>query len=408
MPAPDNPASLLYTKIILQNDVTRYGGYHRDLFTRKFTILEEALIICTLCQGVKKDASIFQGVATCRCCSYNPDKATPIKDIRDLVARLPMRCPLYARGCNWTGNVREGEGHLFKCKELLCICPNECEIGVTRRSLEQHYKSCQMRKIPCDYCGNQVTAKKLEEHFLVCALGPIACTQCSAKIKRSELAEHLSSNCTKIREKEITNNNVMKNQHEKAEVSSEIIQTVSTEKVVSENYESLERETAELRERVSSLEKKNEILTKALFIKPELMKFDSSVGRFLEGFKWSIFGIGNITKSVSRMESPTFYIWYRNMKLIGEVGILGSISFSIARVDGQFDDIIGTNTLSYYRCELVPADQGEPLVLNGRINHKLEIHKGQQFLFIDLSLLMDQLYCLEDTITLNIYFDITY
>ena len=401
MAAPDNPTSLLYTAVLLENNNTRYGGYHRGLFTRKFSILEEALIICTMCQGVKRDAAIFQGVATCRGCSYSPEKAKPARDIRDLVARLPMRCPLYSRGCKWNGTVVEGETHLLKCKDLLCICPNECQVGVTHKSIEQHSKTCEMREIACEHCGNHVIAKRLGEHLQTCTKLPLSDTKANPQVEQLTNSTHIS-----------VANEIPKNVMLQAPAVNILFpretETIKAE-IVPESYSRLERETAGLGERVSRLERKNELLTTALFTKPELMTFDTTTGRFLEGFKWSLFGIGTITKTVSRIESSSFYISHNNLKLIGQVGMFGSIGFSVTRVDGLFDDIIGTNTLSYYRCELKSADGGEPLVLSGRISQKLELNgRCQQFLFIDISVLLDQLYITEDCVTINIYFDMTH
>ena len=401
MVVPDNPASLLYATVLLKDNFIRYGGYHRELFSQKFSILEEALIVCTRCQGVKRDASMFQGVATCRNCCYNPDKAKPVKDIRDLVSRLPMKCPLYKRGCTWSGSVIEGESHLLKCKELLCICPNECGVGVTSKSIGQHSKACKMREIPCELCGIQVRANKLEDHLVTCTLFPIQDTNCNTT--KSELPEHLSTHSNQIPVANEIPNNATQTSAEKTQESTQ------TDIVLLDSYASLERVTTELKDRILRLERKNEILTNAIFIKPELITFDKTTGRFLEGFKWSISGIGAITKRVCKITSPTFYISYQNIKIIGDVGMISSIGFSVTRVEGTFDEISGTNTLSYYRCEVVSADGGEPLVLTGRINHKLEL-KGicQPFLFIDLSVLLDELYCLEDCITLNMYFYMTH
>ena len=391
MTAPDK-LSLLYTTLSV-DDVTRYGGYHRELFTRAFTILEEALVICTLCQGVKRDACVYQGMTTCKPCSHCPDKATPVKDIRELVRQLSIKCPLAPRGCNWTGKASEGENHLQHCKELLCKCPNNCGVGVNRKTLDQHLKLCQMRVLPCDYCGEEQRAKNLQSHLLSCSLHPVSCQNCHTDMERREEADH-SEVCP----------------------AREVIQTVTAPievlvaRNVSEyrgdNYLVLERETDKLKERVSCLERKNQILTKALFCKPELMKYDSTTGRILEGFKWRLQGVSGLTKSVSTLESPSFYIWHHNMRITAETGLMGSMSLRLTRVQGCYDEIVRENCVTYFKCELVPLDEGKCLEFSGRINHKLGMNsKSDPFLFMDLATLRDQLYTTADSVSMYFYFD---
>ncbi|KAI6660362.1 hypothetical protein LOD99_13948 [Oopsacas minuta] len=403
MAVPDKLSPLLYTTVS-QNDVTRYGGYHRELFMRAFTIIEEALVICTLCQGVKRDACTFQGMTTCKPCSYGPDKATPVRDIRELVARLVMKCPLSSRGCSWTGTVTEGEIHLQRCKELLYKCPNKCELGISRRSMEQHGKVCVMRQVSCEICGVELQAIDLEKHLFTCSPHTVSCTNCEVVMKRDELEDHMNKCSNKCESSRITN---AITQIEEIVVTRQ--QDTLPDRNMNEHYLNIERETAELKRRVSSLEKKNELLTKALFTKPELMKYDSITGRILEGYSWSILDVNTLTRSVSTIESPPFYIWHNNVRITANSGLLGSISLTVSRLPGYFDEIIGDNCLSSYRCELVPVDEGEPLVLTDRITHKLDLNtRSYNFLFLDISLLKDELYCKDNCAVLHIYFDLTH
>ena len=395
MATPDK-LNLLYTTLST-NDASRYGGYHRELFTRAFTILEEALVICTLCQGVKKDACVYQGMTTCKPCSSCPDKAMPVKDIRELVRQLYIKCPLAPRGCNWTGKASEGENHLQNCKELLSKCPNNCGAGINRKTRDQHLKLCQMRVLPCEYCGEELIANNLPSHLLICTLHPMSCQNCQTEMERKQEVEHLKI-CPAREHNPVESVPV-------APLEVIVAQNVSEYKG-NGNYSVLERETEKLKERVSSLEKKNQILTKALFSKPELMKYDSTTGRILEGFKWRLEGVTGLTKSVSTLQSPSFYIWHHNMRVTAETGLMGSMSLCLTRVQGCYDEIVQETCVAYFKSELVPVDEGKCLEFSGRINHKLELNsRSNPFLFIELSNLRDQLYTTDDSVTFHFYFD---
>ena len=333
-------------------------------------------------------------MTTCKPCSYYPDKATPVKDIRELVRQLYIKCPLSPRGCSWTGKASEGENHLQHCKELLCKCPNNCGVGVNRKTLDPHLKVCQMRVLPCEYCGEELRAKSIQSHLLTCSLYPVSCQSCQAEMKRKEEEEHLK-NCPA--RKQI--------QMESVPVAVEVMvaQNVSEYKG---DYSVLERETEKLKERVTCLERKNQILTKALFSKPELMKYDATIGRILEGFKWRLQGVTGLTKIVSILESPSFYIWHHNMRVTVETGLMGSMSVSLTRVQGCYDEIVRENCVTYFRCELVPEEGGKCLEFSGRINHKLELNsKSDPFLFIELSTLRDQLCITDNSVAMYFYFD---
>ena len=411
MAKPDNPPTLLHTPRS-HDDVTQLGGYHRELFLKEFSIIEEALVICNICQGVKKEASMYQGLTTCKVCSPNPDGTTAVKDIRELVGCLSIRCPLYARGCAWKGSVVDVESHLRTCKELLLPCPAGCGVGIRRASMEKHIEECMRRNVACEHCGSAVSAKSLEEHLTTCKDCIVACPQCNHGTKRSQLDEHMQTLCGKSAQLKLEHSNQAQPEGVRDAVSSVYKQQENIiEKLLSDKIANLENEAVALKDRVLSLERKSEVLTKALLCRPELAKYDSVTGRILEGFSWTMLGIEQLTKIVFTFESQSFYISHLNLVLVASVGMVNSVSFSVTRIPGRFDEIVETSALSFYRCEVVSAKEGgDPFIKSERINHQqLKLgEKCQPFGFIDVSVLRDAAYCSDDRITLHFYFDLTH
>ena len=102
---------------------TGYGGYKKELLSHNLSDLEESLLLCPTCQGVMRDASVWNGATTCYECSDNAGGTVVSLMVRKIIGKLEVKCPLNGGGCPWTGGLGEIKIHLSFCKFLSMECP---------------------------------------------------------------------------------------------------------------------------------------------------------------------------------------------------------------------------------------------------------------------------------------------
>ena len=169
-------------------------GYKKEYLSQNLTEMEKQLIICAICEGIMRDASTNEGEITCDLCCTKRFDAKPVKQVRSLVAKLSIKCPLL-RDCEWTGQLSEAEEHFGICGSTLVLCPLGCESVVKRRETDQHTgNECQLRKVNCNFCGSTFQSVFLMDHVGICPFQPIDC-DCGIEIPRSKMDMHIETEC---------------------------------------------------------------------------------------------------------------------------------------------------------------------------------------------------------------------
>ena len=143
----DNMEDLVYTAIQAESGV-RWGGYKRELITQNLSMLEESLVVCSVCAGIMHSAcSIKGGLAqVCESCVGEDTAHQPVGPIRAIVAKLGCRCPLLDRECEWTGTLGSMVHHMSECNQFIVQCPYikyGCKRELKRGELEKHRKEAK-------------------------------------------------------------------------------------------------------------------------------------------------------------------------------------------------------------------------------------------------------------------------
>ena len=120
-----------------------YRGYRRGLITQQLTQMEEALLVCGICDGLLNNACNYgNGQGTCcESCLGAGEVAQGIGAIRTMVSNLRCQCPLGVKGCEWEGTIQGLWGHLDTCGCFVVLCPYGkygCDVSLRRGQLETH------------------------------------------------------------------------------------------------------------------------------------------------------------------------------------------------------------------------------------------------------------------------------
>ena len=176
-----------------------YGGYKKDILTENLNEREKASFICTVCEGIMKDACISDlEEQFCSCCGNSYRTKTPDKSVRKMINSLKCSCPLSERGCKWLGSLKDCENHLDTCGYVYEACELTCGAVLRREELRIHEKRCPKMKVSCDFaCGEVLCREDMEQHLKrhcdmvreKCRLG------CGVELTRNELRIHVKENC---------------------------------------------------------------------------------------------------------------------------------------------------------------------------------------------------------------------
>ncbi|KAI6648044.1 TNF receptor-associated factor 4-like isoform X1 [Oopsacas minuta] len=153
--------------------------------------MEEGFVVCQICSGIMREASVWEGEITCLVCSESQD-LNPVRIVHNAVNQLEVKCPIL-RDCTWNGKLSEAENHLDNCNSFKLQCV-DCEVTIIRGEYDNHkVNTCILREIKCEYCFKQGKAKYQEIHNEVCNEYPISCpNNCGEKFPRSKLSQHKS------------------------------------------------------------------------------------------------------------------------------------------------------------------------------------------------------------------------
>lgn len=123
---------------------------------------------------------------------------------------LDVFCTHQTDGCEWTGKLRELEGHVrgssslenqtTGCQFAEVDCMYQCGKLLQRRFITAHQTDqCKKRPYSCDYCQDFLSTFEdvTGNHYSLCSKYPIACpNECSThKFERQNMAKHLESEC---------------------------------------------------------------------------------------------------------------------------------------------------------------------------------------------------------------------
>ena len=178
----------LYVKMYSRK--AKYCGYRRDYLIQNLTETEEELVVCKVCSGIMREASLSKGDTTCLVCSETPAKPNPVRMVQNYVSKLKIKCPLLSN-CSWIGTIHGVEKHLEICISFPVAC-TECKQTIRRGERDSHKNcSCPMREIKCEFCQANHKFMEKEQHMNVCEEYPISCpNKCEVTISKKELSFH--------------------------------------------------------------------------------------------------------------------------------------------------------------------------------------------------------------------------
>ena len=137
---PDDIASLLYVGGVS-------SGYRPHLIQGELADGFLASVSCAICKGILNEPNqpiLDNNLKTCRKCAQI---AVPIDcTLTDTINTFIMFCPLYHRGCAWTGPIKSSIMHLNECSFIYVRC-NYVQMGLClikqpmmKRELADHCK----------------------------------------------------------------------------------------------------------------------------------------------------------------------------------------------------------------------------------------------------------------------------
>ena len=322
---------LLFVKKLIKGKLV-YCGYKRDYLARNLSLMEQNFILCKICKGIMRQATVNKGETTCLMCSENPSKLTAVNMVQDTVVSLEIKCPLL-KYCEWDGKLSEAEEHLMTCGFFQIECSN-CKQSFFRKDDTWHNTIlCPLRSVQCEYkCGKSGPANELEKHYQVCANFPVICSNgCGIKIQRRNVSAHghecdLGEIACPFSEfgckaKPMQRRNLKA--HKK-------------EFVVEHQDYCLEG----MRERISKLEKEN-----------IEMSWKLKTMKQLDGVEWVIEKPYDIENG-QRIQGPAFYVNNFKLRLFLRIEYdpdLGyELHFSIKRIEGEFDRQLGIAFITHY------------------------------------------------------------
>ena len=137
-----------------------------------------------------------------KCPETDHDFKTTKKPIKNLLAEkminnLDIKCINYEKDCLWEGKLIKITQHLTSdCLYSTIPCTNsDCNEKISRKSITNHLKICEYKKILCKFCKNEIIIKNEKNHEAFCPKILIKCKKCHIKIKRDDVDNHIKNIC---------------------------------------------------------------------------------------------------------------------------------------------------------------------------------------------------------------------
>ena len=349
----DQSNDLLYVK---KENI--YCGYRREYLSQNLTKMEEGFVVCKVCSGIMREASISNGKTSCLVCSATPEQPNPVKDVQESIEVLGIKCPLL-RECDWKGELSLADTHLKDCSFFLIQC-KKCEQIFSRREREEHQtNSCPKRNIRCDYCvvrGGKAEDK--DKHLQVCDGYPISCpNECGAEFPREELSKHRYE-C----ELEVVTC-PYKEYGCKAE-------SMLRSDLLAHKKENIVEHTDMSLVEIKQLKGENARLKK----EQNGMKRKGMSMKQLDGVEWEIKDLYTL-KYREEIEGPAFYVNNYKLRIYCiSSGLWNYFYFYLKRIVGEFDRNLRLAYITHYRVVQVnKQDYNESLYEQGIMNYQLKI-----------------------------------
>ena len=170
----------------------------QDILKENLTEREELLLICEICKGIMREASISgSGERFCSsCCWVGIMSPAPNVALRKMISTLKCCCPLVNRGCDWLGTLNDCENHLDTCNRVGDECSLGCGKVLQRRQLKYHaMKYCTLRKVRCGHCDTELISYQLPTHLEMCPRIEVPCEHCGKVMYREDMTQHLEEDC---------------------------------------------------------------------------------------------------------------------------------------------------------------------------------------------------------------------
>ncbi|KAI6658048.1 TNF receptor-associated factor 5-like [Oopsacas minuta] len=376
VPLPDDREDLLYVKKC-KKAKSIHCGYKRDYLARNLTGMEEGLVICEICSGIMREASLSNGETTCLVCSESQD-LNPVKMVHNAVNQLEVKCPLL-RDCTWNGKLSEAEKHLNNCNSFVVEC-TDCNDFVARGEYDNHKtNTCVFREVVCKFCERQVKAKDMKKHNEVCDDYPISCpNNCGDEFQRCQLSKHKS----KCQFEEIS--------CPYTEYGCKVKSILRKDLLAHKKEFYIEHTDMSLIE-IQELRKENNSFKK----KQSKMEIEGKIMKQLDGVEWEIKNFYKLLIN-GNLEGPIVYI--NNYKLriyLIKDSILSGIyltkkttfseiylRFYLQRLPGDFDRFLGKAYITQYRIiSINKQDITKSNIKDGILNYELCIGKDSEIFY---------------------------
>ncbi|XP_052799369.1 TNF receptor-associated factor 4-like [Mya arenaria] len=122
------------------------------------------------------------------------------KDFQAEIDNLAVNCSFVAKGCAWSGCLKDLHLHLTDCRFKLFRCPNGCGRKLEKVVLRHHMmEECDRRFIKCEFCGVRLMALDEVNHLGICGKFKLPCpNKCNTDdmdLRREDLQDHLDNDC---------------------------------------------------------------------------------------------------------------------------------------------------------------------------------------------------------------------
>ena len=218
----------------------------------------------------------------CPHCEDDDFELMSLKKEKEKIVNLKVCCTEKAKGCEWTGKLKDLYDHLHKeedgCQFCTRKCP-KCHQLINRCDMLHHQeKECPQREYQCKYCNYQGSYDNvMRAHLPDCTYCPVVCpNQCGVTCERAQMDEHINNICpeqylpceyeyagceTQYRRKDKDKHmNEYNSDHRlKVEVHKQVTKMMKKyeekrEKERASEQEKMEREMRELRDKIDQLE----------------------------------------------------------------------------------------------------------------------------------------------------------
>ena len=258
----------------------------------------------------------------CPTCKESDFCVFPDKRLQRSLSVYRIHCSHEKEGCQWTGSLREFDGHLNEepavneqlsgCAfaEVECI---HCHRFFQRRYINEHQVSeCIKRPCSCEYCDYETNFEDITcKHWPVCAFYPVSCpNECGACPVRQNLNHHISKDCPLVVVKcdfhyagcevQLPHKDMPAHLAENLEVHTAQL-AAHTEKRMAEKDRQIVQLTKELdahRWKIDQLEKENEALKESLHEK--ILRTQNDIRMSEGGLTWAF---ENLKKEVVQLKA---------------------------------------------------------------------------------------------------------